>query len=161
MVTLGISVRATNDKNWKRIQEISQFNYRTLMQSPQLVDEFILLVSDNCTFVDNWTDNCITHDTFRVYSRKVPVCAAANQYIKQVHRQINNNQLRERNCEDFVKNKISHAEWQRALDLTKNGLSRKKKEPKNYFSSKVLFLNALTMEMENLVRVNLLYFINF
>ena len=63
------------------------------MESPELVDEFINLISDNCTFVDEWNDSQITHDTFRVYSRKVPVRAAANQFIERVRRQINHDQI--------------------------------------------------------------------
>ena len=62
MIELGTSVRASSDPNWKRIQEIARYNYRTLMQSPEILDEFTNLISDNCTFVNEWTDNRITQE---------------------------------------------------------------------------------------------------
>ena len=126
---LETSVRASNDENWQRIQEIARFSYRKLQSYPNLIDEFITLLSENGTFVDEWIDNKIKPHTFRVYSRKVPVRAAAKQFIERVRRQIDTKLVRERNAQDVEKGRYSHAEWQAASELTTDELTRKKKEP--------------------------------
>jgi hypothetical protein len=129
MCELNTSVRACGDENWKRIQEIARYNYRHLQNSPHLIDEFVQLVSDHCTFVSDWTDPKITHDTFRVYSRKVPVREAAKQYIDRVRRQIDHSQICERVAKDVEKNRYSHCEWQPAQSSTVEELDQKLKEP--------------------------------
>ena len=52
-VALENSVRASNDPNFKRTQEIARYNYQRLIQDPNLINEFIQLCSDHLTFFLN------------------------------------------------------------------------------------------------------------
>ena len=62
----------SNDDIFKRIHKISGFNYQRTKDEPEIVDEFLILRSENLTFVDTWDDNKITSSAMRLYSKNVP-----------------------------------------------------------------------------------------
>ena len=70
MVELKNSVRASNDPNFRRIQELVRFSQKRLQENPELIDDFITLCSDHLTFVEDWNDHQITPSTMRLYSKK-------------------------------------------------------------------------------------------
>ena len=70
MVKLQISVRASNDPSFQRIQEIVRFSQKKLQEHPELIEEFITLCSNHLTFVDDWNDHQIPPSTMRLYSKK-------------------------------------------------------------------------------------------
>ena len=72
MVVLRNSVRAHYDPDFKRIQEIARYNYRTIKNDPEIVNEYIELCSEKFTFVENWDDDNILPSTMRLYSKTVP-----------------------------------------------------------------------------------------
>eukprot|EP00957_Ditylum_brightwellii_P089253 6796714-Ditylum_brightwellii.AAC.1 len=77
MVSMSTSVRSSGDPFNKRIQQICQHNHSILSQNPQLIEEFLTLVSENCAFVENWNDEAITPSTYRLYGKRVPAKEAA------------------------------------------------------------------------------------
>ena len=48
------------------------------------MDEFIKLVSDNFTFVDNWSSPSITPSTYGLYSKKITAKKCGNDHIERV-----------------------------------------------------------------------------
>ena len=101
MVSFVNSIRASGDAAFQRIQELARFNYSKFEEEPDLIDEFVRLVSENFTFVDNWNDEQITPSTYRLYGRRVPAKEAARQFIERVRRSFEPNQLlREKKAED-------------------------------------------------------------
>ena len=72
MVNLKKSVCAAKDPNFQLIQEIARMPLSILLdETNDYVNEFLDLISNNCTFVDDWDDPRITEKTFRLYSKKV------------------------------------------------------------------------------------------
>ena len=55
MVNLKKSVRAAEDPNFQQIQEIARMPLSVLLdETNDYVTEFLDLISNNCTFVDDW-----------------------------------------------------------------------------------------------------------
>ena len=125
MVALETSVRASGDIDFQRIQTIARTRYKDLEDNPDLVEEFIRLVSNSFTFVDNWESMEITPSTYR----KFPAKEAARQFVERVRRSIIQNDLRERRAVDYEKSMMSHVEWTSATENTSNKLEEKLKEP--------------------------------
>jgi hypothetical protein len=96
MIELKYPVRAADDNNFFRIQQIARYHYKKLTENPELVEEFINLCSDHLMFVDNWDDNRIPPSTMRLYSKKVPAKEAAKQFSNIVRRFFSADNLRER-----------------------------------------------------------------
>ena len=86
MVALETSVRASGDPNFQRVQQIARYPYWKFAENPELIDEFIELVSSNFTFVEDWTSEKITHSTYRLYSKKVPAKDASQQFVERARR---------------------------------------------------------------------------
>ena len=129
-VSLVCSVRASNDPEFRRIQQIARYNYQKILANPELIDEFIQLCSENLTFVSNWDDDAISTSTMRLYSKKVPAKEAARQFVDRVRRQVPESDRREREAEDVEKNRYSHQDWLRASEMTSSKLEQKLKEPR-------------------------------
>ena len=53
-------------------------------EQPDLIKAFILLCSDNFTFVNNWDDYRIPTSIMRLYSKRVPAKDAAKQFLKEL-----------------------------------------------------------------------------
>jgi hypothetical protein len=131
MVNLSTSVRSSGDATNQRIQEICRYNHATLQQNPALVNEFLRLVSYNCTFVDSWTHDAITPSTYRLYGKRVPAKEASKNFTDRVRRSVTPDSLRERKAEDVEKSRYSHSEWSNACNQTTSSLEQKLKEPTN------------------------------
>ena len=129
-VSLVCSVRASNDPEFRRIQQIARYSYQKNLANPELIDEFIQLCSENLTFVSNWDDDAISTSTMRLYSKKVPAKEAARQFVDRVRRQVPESDRREREAEDVEKNRYSHQDWSRASEMTSSKLEQKLKEPR-------------------------------
>lgn len=129
MVALETSIRANGDELFQRAQAIARYSYRKLTREPQLVDEFIGLVSENFTFVEDWSSELITPSTYRLYGKKVPAKEAAKQFVERVRRSIDGINLREKSSEDVEKSRFSHREWCTASIHTSNQLEQLVKEP--------------------------------
>ena len=93
------------------------------------MNKFIQLVSDNFTFVEDWTSDKITPSTYRLYGKRVPAKEAAKQFVERVRRSIQAHNLREKKSDDVEKSRYSHQEWNRASDNTTNQLENATKEP--------------------------------
>ena len=130
MVVLRNSVRAHNDPDFKRIQEIARYNYIKIENNPNLVDEFVRLCSEKFTFVERWDDDNISPSTMRLYSKRVPAREAAHQFVERVERQINFQDRLEKNAEDVVKSRYSHQDWAPAPASISAQLEQKSREPK-------------------------------
>lgn len=140
-IALEHSVRASQDLDFKRVQEIARLPHHVLKDDPNLIVEFEELCRRIFTFVPNWDDDEITHSTVRLYSKKIPAKEASNEYIKRVERQINANCRRERISIDREKSRYSHQEWGLASQATSNKLEQKLKEP-----SRLLFFRGAVYE---------------
>ena len=130
MILLKNSVRAHNDLNFKRIQEIARFNYKKIEKNPELIDEFITLCSENFTFIERWDDDRILPSTMRLYSKRVPAREASQQFVERVERQINIQDRLEKIAEDVVKSRFSHQDWTPAPTSISTQLEQKSREPK-------------------------------
>ena len=128
MVALKHSVRASDDAQLQRIQQIARMNYRKFHENPALVNEFVRLCSDTFTFVDTWDDPKISMSTMRLYSKRVPARDASKQFVDQVRRQVEDDSRVERESEDVVKNRYSHRDWHGATDHVSSKLDQHVKE---------------------------------
>ena len=124
-------MRASNDPNFQRIQELVRFPQKRLQENPELIDDFITLCSDHLTFVEDWNDHQITPSTMRLYSKKIPAKEAARDFAARVRSHIPAADLRERVSDDVEKSRYSHQEWYRASDRNSTLLSQKLKEPQS------------------------------
>ena len=131
MVSLEHSVRAANDPVFFRIQQICRYDYNKLEEDPQLIEEFRHLCSENLSFVDNWDDQSIHPSTIRLYSKKIPVREAAEQFAARVRRHYNSNQICERLSDDAERARFSQQEWSTASVQSSRQLDSKVKEPKS------------------------------
>ena len=129
MVSLETSVRASGDPNFERAQQIARYPYWKFAESPELIDEFVELVSSNFTFVEDWTSEKITPSTYRLYSKKVPAKDASQQFVERARRQISASVLKCRKSDDVEKSRFSHREWRPASQHTADQLEQAVKEP--------------------------------
>ena len=79
MVCLRHSIRANDDRQLQRIQEIARMNYRKFDANPALVTKFVWLCSETFTFVDLWDDPKISMSTMRLF--KTCACKGCIQRI--------------------------------------------------------------------------------
>ena len=130
MVNLKTSVRAAEDPNFQRIQEIARMPLSTFQdETNDFVNEFLDLISNNCTFVSDWDDPKITEKTFRLYSKKVPAKKASKQYSERVKRCLNADEYISITASDVEKPRLSHSEWYPASDAIIDQIEFIRKEP--------------------------------
>ena len=129
MVALETSVRASGDPDFERIQQIARYPYWKFDNEPELIEAFVQLISDNCTFVEDWASDKITPSTYRLYSKKIPAKEAAQQYVDRVRRQVDGTLLKCKKSDDVEKSRFSHREWSVATSNTVDQLEQKVKEP--------------------------------
>ena len=131
MIALQCSVRAADDEAFFRIQQICRYDYRELEKNSELITEFYNLCSENLTFLDSWDHPSIHPSTIRLYSKKVPVQEATEQFVTRVKRHHSNSELRERISDDVERYRYSVQEWSTARDVVSSQLDRKVKEPRS------------------------------
>ena len=124
------SVRANNDKDLVRIQEISRMNPKHYIEKPDLLIEFKNLLSKTCTFVPTWDSPIITPNVHRVYGKKKPAKEASEDYLTTVKGKLKNEQYLEVESLDVQLSYNSHEEWQTASDGTRAFLDHILKEPR-------------------------------
>ena len=130
MVGLKTSVRASDDEQLQRIQEIARLPYGSYDEEPELLDEFSRLICDSCVFVDSWSAPEITPSTYRLYGKKHPAKEASKRFVEQIRQRSDIGILRE-HCSDDVENpRLSHCDWTKASESTKASLDNKVKEPR-------------------------------
>ena len=130
MVNLQTSVRAADDANFQRIQTIARMSLSTLQdETENFVDEFINLVSNNCTFVPDWDSQEINEKTYRLYSKKIPAKAASKQYGERVKRCLHRRDYISKIASDVEKPRFSHSEWCPATESSIEQIELIRKEP--------------------------------
>ena len=70
-VCLTESMRASGDISLQRIQKIALMNPNFYDDNPELITEFKNLLLDTCTFVDSWSDEIISPNTYRLYGGNI------------------------------------------------------------------------------------------
>eukprot|EP00957_Ditylum_brightwellii_P199607 15216369-Ditylum_brightwellii.AAC.1 len=103
MVILKTSVRASDDPNLQRIQEIARMPYEN---SPE-----------------------ITPSTYCHYGKKYPA-KEASRCLVDLMRQRNDIGLREHHSNDVENQRYSHTDWMPASESTRNVMDQKVKEPR-------------------------------
>ena len=129
-ICISESVRANNDPNLQRIQNITRMNPKEYDENPQIISEFKSLLSSTCTFVNNWNDPIITPTTYRLYGKKYPAQQVSKIYIDQVKCQLRPHEMRVRISVDCQTPDLSHHEWQVATEFTTTTLDQRCKEPR-------------------------------
>lgn len=129
MSRLQHSVRASNDKDFQRIQTIARMHPAMYKRDSTLLPEFARLYNDVFTFVDDWSSKEIDPNTHRLYGRKVPAQEATELYVQQVRKFLPSNEIRKRISEDTENPLYSHSEWYSASNYTTKKLNKKVKEP--------------------------------
>ena len=130
MVVLKFSVRSANYENFRRVQEIARMKHSELIdESNDYVKEFIDLVSNICTFVDDWDHSAINEKAYRLYSKKVPAKAALRKYAERVKRCIKRSKYITRLAADVEKSRFSHSEWYAASTTSIDQIEVQCKEP--------------------------------
>ena len=129
-ITLEKSIRASNDTNFQRIQDISRMHPSKYLSEPSILQEFENLLKTTCTFVTDWSDPVITNNTFRLYAKKFPAKEATKLYQDQVRATMINNisGLRSRHCIDIEKQANCREDWLNASESTSNALDQRCKE---------------------------------
>lgn len=95
----------TNDAGAYEMQDIACTNYNILANDETKVNRFIELARTKFTFVDSWNDERITKQTYRVYSKRVPVVDATADFVAKVKNEYRNrgNECRFKTCEDLFR----------------------------------------------------------
>ena len=128
-VALKHCVRATGN-DYVELQSIIRKDYNEFDSNPELVQHFRDICSNIFTFVDNWDDEKITNETYRVFSKKFPGREALQIFQNRLCRKYNSNpsgNLRKRVSIDLQKSKIGH-DWRTAGSDTSKILDQKFKE---------------------------------
>jgi predicted GIY-YIG superfamily endonuclease len=131
MIALNHSVRAGNDINFMRIQQILRYSYKTLEDEPHLIEEFIELCSNHLTFDQDWNDQRIPTTAMRLYSKRIPAKEAATDFANRIRRRYSTNELKEKTSDDVEKSQFSQQEWYTSSDRTTTALSQRLKEPRS------------------------------
>ena len=123
------SVRAAADPHWQRIQEITRMPLHELQQ-PEIKDEFILLVTTHCTFVENSKDNLYPKNPFHVYGKREPTLQEERQMFHE---------MQTKQSQPFILSKARDYErsiegrYVPASNATSRSLNWKLKEPEKLF----------------------------
>ena len=131
MFCLKHSVRAHNDIEYQRLQEITRMNPYVLIQSEALKTEFFDLAGRILTYVNDWTNQKIEPNMMRAFSRIRPAQEALNEYRESVKRQLNNSGIvyRISSSRDTQRTRSTHAEYSRATQQNIKCLNKELKEP--------------------------------
>jgi predicted GIY-YIG superfamily endonuclease len=121
---LDHSVRAARDARLQRIQEIARMDCNKY--TPQLLNEFRLLVGETCTFVSSWDSPLIDKSTVRVFGRHEAVRVAETAMISQI--KSSDVGTVESHAKDEEMSVTAHSNWLSASASTRRRLDRKCKE---------------------------------
>jgi predicted GIY-YIG superfamily endonuclease len=127
-VQLLHSVRASEDVNFQRLQDISRMLVTAYKRDANLVTEFRQLVRDNCVFITDWNDSRITMAMLQVFGRHAAVREAEGRLFEKVRR-LGNCQVLTCAARDYQMSVQSHSGWTAATLETTRFLNRKVKEP--------------------------------
>ena len=132
MVKFRCSVRASTDKEYQRVQDISRMSAQTLIDNPALVQEFADLVGRVFTFVPSWDQ--VDKKAMRLYARKNPAREAVSRYQEQVEAEITAtigpSHFHYSEARDTQINKYSQSNATLASERSSSILDAKVKEPR-------------------------------
>ena len=112
------------------IQEIARNNHKILQKDLQLIARFRHLCSTSLAFVQTWDDPTNNASTFRLFSKRVPVLEASQDYTRCVHQQYTgtSRQLLTKTSVNTQKSRFVY-EWSHAAQQTTRTLDQRLKEP--------------------------------
>ena len=129
MIMLQNSVIIYEDAPFQRLQDIARIYYKKYIDTREIISEFKHLISETCSFVENWSFPEIRPSTYRLYGKQFPANEVTNQFVTTVRSRIEINSLRERCADDVEKYRYSHSERSPAIFSTKNTLDIQVKQP--------------------------------
>ena len=129
-VELTNSVRACNDANYERVQQIARMHPTEYKEDPSLLVEYRRLITNVFTFVKTWNDKQIDPNTFRLYGKHVPAREETMRYINSVKGCLDDRNYILRDSEDVQNLLCSNTEWNPATEETSKRLDRQVKEPR-------------------------------
>jgi predicted GIY-YIG superfamily endonuclease len=129
MIALSHSVRVSGSE-YLELQSLVRKDYIHFETDPSLIQHFREICSKIFTYVDDWNDERIKTNTFRVFSKRFPAKEALEifqQRLIQKHQNSPHN-LRIRKSEDVQKSRWAH-DWRSASTETSQLLDKKCREP--------------------------------
>jgi len=118
-------VRAYGDINYQRIQQITRLLPGQLTE--EVLQEFRQLISQCCTFVNDWDDPLITLNAIYVFGKKAAVYAAREKLITKITNDDSIHFL-VRKCVD-EESRLESSGWHQASASTTKKLNYELKEP--------------------------------
>ncbi len=129
---LDLSVRACDDRDLRRIQEITRLPNHEL--DDDIIEEFCFLIKTCCTFVRDWKE--LGPHVLRIFSKKAAVHKAEIDAIAQVK----NSNIRVLSKEAIDSESNLNGNWMKATKSTTMQLNNLVKEPQVlHFYEKALF----------------------
>ena len=131
--TLEHSVRSANDAYHRLINDYCRMpKSRLLENNGELLDQFLSLVSEHCSFVDDWDSPLIPKNAIRIFGKKKPVRASEKKFRQeQIQRctRLNLPFAVRQSVDTQIANE-SHSNWQPASAVATTQLNHKVKEPR-------------------------------
>ena len=130
MIELKESVRAHDDPDFQRLQEITRMNPFELMLNNIIKEEFFELTKI-LTYVSDWNDNRIGPNMMRAFSRVHPAQDAMKEYRQSIKKLLTNNQILYcfSKSRDKQRTKGTNAEYLDATIQSIKCLDKEVKEP--------------------------------
>jgi predicted GIY-YIG superfamily endonuclease len=124
LINLNESVRASNDRNLREIQQITRLLPSQLI--PPVLRRFKTLIKNDCTFVRSWSDESIPRAALRVFGRREAVRRNEALLLSSIRSDASLLQLC---CNARDEESTPEGHWQTASEPTSRRLSRMTKEP--------------------------------
>jgi predicted GIY-YIG superfamily endonuclease len=121
---LNHSVRAGRDSALQRIQQIARLSSNEY--TPEVLNEFRLLIANTCTFVSSWDSPVIGKSTVRVFGRHEAVRLAEKEMISSIKN--SDVTVVQSEARDEEMSVTAHSNWITATESTRRRLDRKCKE---------------------------------
>ena len=129
MISLKNTVRATGSE-YVELQSLVRKDYSEFDSNPELIERFCNICSRIFTFVNDWNDEHITPNTFRIFSKRHPAKEALDNFQTRMFNKYTNNlsSLRQRKSIDTQKSRFGH-DWVGADSDASLYLDKKCREP--------------------------------
>lgn len=121
---LNHSVRAGQDPILQRIQHIARMD--PTEYDDAIMEEFVSLVSEHCTFVSDWDDEVVTNNMLRVFGTRAAVDLAEQKMLNQI--KASRTDVITADAEDTQLSSHSHGSWTLATPRVSRILDRSIKE---------------------------------
>ena len=120
------SVRAADDLSFQRMQDISRLLSHTY--TLEILAEMAELLETHCTFVDSWSDPCITNTMLRCFGRNAAIRQEEIRFMNEIV--ASGMRVLYREADDFELSTLSHSFWQPATPMVVKALTKEVREPK-------------------------------